>query len=222
MKFEDLVKLYEVKKKKYGNNTYKYLSQILKSAKSKHKKDFTGKDHEQSWRAFKGKNLEKLISYIIEEQVNSLGLKIINGNTLERSLDKNLSVELIHVKRNLYIDYGKFGAHLPDVDLVIYNPKNYKIITVVSVKVTLRERIAQTAYWKLKLQSSSITKHIKVFFITLDEDKTLKYKKPTKKSRAIVEVDIDGSYVISEDTIEESEKVKLFDKFIKDLKKVKK
>ncbi|MCX7997984.1 MAG: BsaWI family type II restriction enzyme [Leptospiraceae bacterium] len=41
---------------------------------------------------------------------------------------------------------------------------------MISSKVTLRERIAQTAYWKLKLSSDKVTKHIKVCFITLDED----------------------------------------------------
>jgi len=39
-----------------------------------------------------------------------------------------------------------------------------------------------------------------------------------KKGRAIVELDTDGSYVMSEKTVEESEKVKMFDKFIQDLK----
>jgi len=41
---------------------------------------------------------------------------------------------------------------------------------------------------------------------------------PTRKGRAIVEKDTDGSYVMSEEKIEESEKVKSFDKFIIDLK----
>ncbi len=65
-----------------------------------------------------------------------------------------------------------------------------------------------------------VTKHIKVFFITPDEDQTLKRKHPAKKGRAIVEVDTDGSYVMSEEKVEESEKVKMFDKFIEDLKRL--
>ena len=55
------------------------------------------------------------------------------------------------VKRNLLVDYGEFGAHLPDVDIVIYEPETCKVIAVISSKVTLRERIAQTGYWKIKL-----------------------------------------------------------------------
>ena len=225
MEFHNLIQLYERKKKRYGKDAFKYISQILQEAKELHKRDWLrnptpNKDHEQSWRAFKGKNLEKLIMYIIKEEVEDLGLKIVEGNTLERTNSKNLSEELNRVKRNLLIDYGEFGAHLPDVDIIIYDPQTYEVIAVISSKVTLRERIAQTGYWKIKLSQDKITEHIKVFFITPDEDKTLSVKSPAKKGRAIVEVDTDGSYVMSEEEIEESDKVKKFDKFIIDLKKL--
>ncbi len=223
MKFEDLKKLYLGMKDQFGEETYKHISELLKEAKKIHKRDWLklptpNGDHEQSWRAFKGKNLEKLVQYIITDEVKEIGLKVVNGNPLERSA--NLSKELSQVKRNLAVDYGEFGLHLPDVDIVIYNPKNYKILAVISSKVTLRERIAQTGYWKLKLFQDKATKHIKVYFITPDEDGTLTYKKPAKKGRAIVEVDLDGSYVLTEEEIEESNKVKLFEHFIDDLKRL--
>jgi len=221
MKIQDLIKLYEEKKKKHGSEAYKYISELLKEAKKIHKRDWLKNptpngDHEQSWRAFKGKNLEKLIEYIIAKEVEALGLKVINGNTLERS--SKLPSTLSKVKRNLAIDYGEFGLHLPDIDIVIYNPKNCNVLAAISSKVTLRERIAQTGYWKLKLLQDKNTEHIKIYFITPDEDGTLAVKKPAKKGRAIVEVDTDGSYVLSETDIEESNKVKMFDKFIEDLK----
>ncbi len=218
MTIKDLIKIYETKKKKYGAQAYRHISNVLKEAKEQHRKDFTGNDHEQSWRAFKGKNLEKLIEYIIADEVRDLGLEVVNGNTLERTNESNLPEDLGQVKRSLLIDYGQFGYHLPDVDIIIYNPKTKKVIAVLSSKVTLRERIAQTGYWKIKLQNQSLTKHIKVYFVTPDEDGTLTIKDPAKKGRAIVEIDTDGSYVLSETDIEESDKVKMFDKFIDDLK----
>jgi type II restriction enzyme len=223
MDFEDLILLYEEYKNKYGEKAYNKISALLKEAKEIHKKHWEkdptpNGDHEQSWRAFKGKNFEKLIYYIIKKEVENMGLKIVDGNKLEKTKTNNLTEELNRVKRNLLIDYGEFGAHLPDVDIIIYNPKNYKILAVISSKVTLRERIAQTGYWKIKLSQDEITKNIKVFFITPDEDKTLSVKKPPKKGRAIVEVDTDGGYIMSEEEIEESQKVKKFEKFIDDLK----
>ena len=223
MKFEDLKDLYLKKKEQLGAETYMHISELLKEAKEIHKQDWLRHptpdgDHEQSWRAFKGKNLEKLVQYIITDEVEELGLKVVNGNQLERTT--NLSKELSQVKRNLAIDYGEFGLHLPDVDIIIYNPLNCKVLAVISSKVTLRERIAQTGYWKLKLLQDETTKHIKVYFITPDEDGTLTIRKPTKKGRAIVEVDLDGSYVLTDEKIEESNKVKLFEHFIDDLKRL--
>ncbi len=220
MTFKDLEKLYDKKKMKFGKEAFKHISELLSEAKALHKKDFIGNDHEQSWRAFKGKNLEKLIEYIIEDEVKNIGLDVVNGNSLERTECKNLSQILGKVKRNLLIDYGEFGCHLPDVDIIVFNPKDARVVAVLSVKVTLRERIAQTGYWKLKLASDKQTKHIKVFFITPDEDGTLTQKKPAKKGRAIVEKDLDGSYVLTEAKIKTSKKVKLFDKLVVDLKTI--
>lgn len=219
--FKNLAGLYDKKIKKYGvNEAPKHISELLAEAKSLHEKEFIGDDHEQSWRAFKGKNLEKLILYILKKEIQELGLKIIEGNKLERTLNENLSEELDRLKRNILVDFGQFGSHLPDVDLIVYEPKTIKVICLISSKVTLRERIAQTGYWKLKLASSPVTKNVRVFFITPDEDGTLENKAPCKKGRAIVEVDTDGGYVMSETKVEESDKVKMFDKFIIDLRRI--
>lgn len=222
MKFEDLKNMYSEIQLVEGPEAYKTVSQLLQDAKAQHKQDFLRDkpdgDHEQSWRAFKGKNFEKLIQHIITESIEALGMKVINGNKLERS--RNLSSELSQVKRNLAIDYGEFGLHLPDVDIVVYNPRDRKVIALISSKVTLRERIAQTGYWKLKLLESETTKHIKVYFITPDEDGTLTSTYIPKKGRAIVEIDLDGTYVLTETDLEESSKVKLFEHFIEDFKKL--
>ena len=211
------------KKDRYGINTYQHISEVLREAKILHRKYFmtTSKsDHEQSWRAFKGKNLEKLIVHILTDEIHALGLKVTSGNTLERTSSSKLDKVMDKVKRNLLVDYGEFGMHLPDVDIVIFDPSDSHVVAVVSVKVTLRERIAQTGYWKLKLSDAPVTKDIKVYFITPDEDKTLSVKKPTKKGRAIVETDTDGSYIMTEANIEESDHVKKFDKFIADVKNI--
>ena len=231
MKIDDLIVMYEAYKSKYGVHACKRISNLLMEAKETHRNDFLRSataqaamkegrqpDHEQSWRAFKGKNLEKLVVHIIKDEVECLGLRLVDGNRLERTRGASLDRELSQVKRNLLVDYGKYGAYLPDVDIVIYDPKTSRIVAVISSKVTLRERIAQTGYWKLKLAADAITKHIRVYFVTPDEDGTLAVKDPMKKGRAIVEGDLDGSYVLCESEVEESEKVKTFDKFIQDLK----
>ena len=225
MKATDLINLYEEKRKIYGTDVYKHISELFEEAKRLHHRDWLKhptamNDHEQSWRAWKGKNLEKLVLYMLKKEVELLGLRIVEGNKLERTSGQNLPKELGQVKRNLLVDFGEFGSHLPDVDIIVYEPKTFRVLAVISSKVTLRERIAQTGYWKIKLSRDDITKHIKVFFVTPDEDNTLSVRKPAKKGRAIVEVDTDGSYVMSRTPVEESSKVKMFDKFMEDLKKL--
>ena len=183
MTFKDLTKLWEKYKQEYGDDAYRHISELLTEAKELHRRDFLKHptprgDHEQSWRAFKGKNLEKLVAHIIRNEVEGLGLRIVNGNTLDRTNSENLSKELGAVKRNLSVDYGEFGLHFPDLDIIIYDPQTYRVIAGISSKVTLRERIAQTGYWRIKLSKAEVTKHIRVFFITPDEDGTLTVRTP--------------------------------------------
>ena len=121
MTTEDVIKLYEKYKKKYGDNAYRHISKILAEAKKIHYQNFlknpTPKnDHEQSWKGFKGNALEKLIGHILKEEIIELGLKLVSGKKFERTSPKNLSVELQHVKKNLSIDFGKFGFHIPDYE----------------------------------------------------------------------------------------------------------
>ena len=222
MLYDDLIRLYEQKKVAYGKETFKYVSEILVEAKNIHRKDFTGKDFEQSWRAFKGKNLEKLIEYILVDEIHKIGLEIISGNYLEKTLCDNLTPLQEIVKRNLLIEYNyPYGFYLPDVDLVVFNPKNGSVLAVLSVKGTLHKHIAKTRYWKLKLVEGRNTSHIKVFFVTLDEDGTLTHKSPCEKEKTFMETDLDGIYVLTTEKVETSDKIKLFNELISDLKKLK-
>jgi len=221
----DPIKMYEELKRKYGLNAYKHISDLLAAAKELHRRNFAENpspraDFEQSWKPVKGSILEKLIIHILEDEVVLMGLNIVSGKRLGNIKSQNLSKGLSLVKRNLLVDYGEFGSHLPDVDIIIYNPNTSKVLAVISSKSSLRERIAQTAYWKLKLYADRATEHIKVYFVTPDLDGILTVKIPASKDRAMVEVDTDGSYIMSETQIEESHVVKMFDKFIDDLREL--
>lgn len=143
---KDVIQLFEEERSMRGVESYRYVSKILKEAKELHRQYFltTGKiDPEQSWRAFKGNNLERLLTHILDKEVRALGLKMISGKALTSN---QLSPLLDRVKRNLLVDYGEYGMHLPDVDLVIIDPVDGSVLAAVPVKSTLRERIAQTGY----------------------------------------------------------------------------
>jgi len=50
MNFQDLIELYKLKKRKYGEQAFKYISELLKEAKELHKRDLEksptpNKDH---------------------------------------------------------------------------------------------------------------------------------------------------------------------------------
>ncbi len=221
--YEDVEKLYkEMERTKGMEEAHKYISEVFEQAKEPHKEDFLRRkpngNHEQSWHKFKGSCFEKLLKYIITGSIEKLELNIVNGDTLERR--KRLPQQLDTVKRNLAIDYGEFGLRLPDADIVVYNPENSQIIAIISSKTSLAERVAQTSYWKFKFLESENTAHIKVYLITADAKKDLTKVDPAKKSRVIAEVELDGTYVLTTEELEESHKVKLFEHFIEDFKKL--
>lgn len=227
---EYLQQEYDKLRRKYGSKAYLYVSKLFDSIRAKYRKQYLASprakqvvakgrrpDPEQSWRAFKGKNFERLILYILEKEIESIGLKALKGDALNRrELDKSLS----EVYRNLLIRFGEYSI-LPDADLVVYNPKTSNVAAIISAKITLRERIAQTAYWKLKLAQDPVTMHIKGLFVTTDEDGDLRLsldRRSPSRNRIIVEYDLDGTYVLNE--VAESDKVKTFPNLIRDLKKL--
>ncbi|MEO0160561.1 MAG: BsaWI family type II restriction enzyme [candidate division WOR-3 bacterium] len=215
-------KLKQYVKERLKKEGMKNLSKILKEIRQRYVKEivkFGIKDPEQSWKPFKGKLLEDVILDYIVEELRKIGFEVIKGSKLEKA-DNKLGECLSKVKRSIVVDFGEFGMHLPDADLVVYEPKKCKPIAIISSKATLRERIAQTGYWNVKLKASPTTANIRVFFVTLDEDGDLTLKKPAKKGRAIAEVDTDGTFVITNKRLEESNKVKTIEKLLETFKKL--
>ena len=170
-----------------------------------------------SWRASKGKTFRECILYMIAAPIESFGLKVVESIELEGS---KLMPQLDAVKRNVVIDYGEFGMQLPDADLVVYNPGNSQVIAIISSKISAGGSVVQTGYWKSKLLESENTAHIKVYLVTPDAKGDLTKMDPANEPRIIAEVELDGTYVLTAEELEESDKVKLFEHFIEDFKKV--
>ena len=169
------------------------------------------------WRASKGDTFRERILSMIAGPIESLGLKVVEGSELESS---RLIPPLSAVKRNLAIDYGKFGMQLPDTDLVVYNPKNSQVVAIISSEIFSRNAVVQAGYWKLKLLESKNTQHIKVYLITSESFKNLKRFAHVDKSRIIATVELDSTYVLTAKALKGSNKIKLFEHFIEDLKRL--
>ena len=171
-----------------------------------------------SWRTSKGDTLQQRILHLITAPIEKLGMKIITRYKLEH--DSYLFEGLEAVKRHLAINYGEFDSYLPEVNFVIYIPGSSRVVAVVSCLVKLKNRVIEEAYWKRKLQADENKASIKFYLITTDIDETLKIANLPKKERVIAETDLDGTYVLTAEALEESDKVKLFEHFIDDLKQL--
>ncbi len=216
MTFEELKKIYDKKKILFGRNAYKHIPEVLEEAKAQHKIDFKGKDHERSWRIFIGKNLARFIEYVIANKVKNIGLGIVSYNTLKCSEITTTNRKLGRVKRNLVIFYGKdYGAYMPDVDVIIFNPKDCEVVAVLSTKVTLRERNSLTD-WEKRLAADECTEHIKVYFLSL-------YKNENQSKRAITKQCKTTTVNILEDNCIDTQlcsKVKKLDKLLLELQSI--
>ena len=197
-KFEYLKKLYH-KRLESNPRAYEEILDIFKEAEMKIAEDARKRgitDIGQSLRAWKGNNFERFVHYIVSNMIETrLSFKVIEGGRLEK---QQADLKLNKVKRSLLVDFGKHGCHLPDADIVVYNPDNLRVKAIISCKISLRERIAQTAYWKMKLSADSTTRHIKMFFATTDSDKEF-LKSKTSKPAAIAMTHCDAVFVLRND-----------------------
>ncbi|MCI7582827.1 BsaWI family type II restriction enzyme [Campylobacter sp.] len=172
----------------------------------------------QGWVSVVSRSLEQIIEIIICDFCNKHKLKITNDKILK---SKNLDEELNLVKRAILVDFGE-NCVLPDGDIIIYKivEKRVKILAILSIKNSFRERYTETPYWKLKLAENNLTKDIKVFMITPDNDDEISFLGVNpKKSRIIMEYELDGIYLAKE-SFDESDKIKSIDKLIDDLGKL--
>ena len=172
----------------------------------------------QGWVSVVSRSLEQIIEIVICDFCDKHKLKITNDKILK---SKNLDEELNLVKRAILVDFGE-NCVLPDGDIIIYKivEKRVKILAILSIKNSFRERYTETPYWKLKLAENNLTKDIKVFMITPDNDDEISFLGVNpKKSRIVMEYELDGIYLAKE-SFDESDKIKGIDKLIDDLGKL--
>lgn len=217
--------------KLYRNNAFKKIKEFLSNQKeifyenkiSELQNNGLSKEEaviktRQGWVSVVGRSLEQIIEIIIRDFCDKHKLKITNDKILK---SKNLDEELNLVKRAILVDFGE-NCVLPDGDIIIYKivEKRVKILAILSIKNSFRERYTKTPYWKLKLAENNLTKDIKVFMITPDNDDEISFLGVNpKKSRIVMEYELDGIYLAKEN-FDESDKIKSIDKLIDDLGKL--
>ncbi len=226
----NIEKEFESFKKSHGPKTFLRLSLFLNEFRQKYQKekfqellkkgnsqDVAHNKSRQSWVAFLGRQLENIILLFLKDVCEELGLRIIKGDTLKARL---LNSEQSLVRRKIIVHFGQYSL-LPDADLIIYRPFNndIQIIAILSIKNSFRERYTETPFWKLKLMQDEITRPVKVFMITPDNDGEISFLvegRPTK-ARIVMEYELDSIYLARED-FDGSQKVKSLQDLLEDLK----
>jgi type II restriction enzyme len=190
------------------------------------------KDAEQAWHVFIGNSFQNLVYAILKGYFANLKKKDKTFQNLQILKESEVNKNDIIV-RKLAIRYGDHLL-LPDTDMVIANhtiedPWNSEVLAIVSCKTSLRERIAQACYWKLKLLSCDTTKNVRVFLTTTDNDNDFVLQENREKqfggksrNRIIAEYELDGVYILREDFANawESQKVKRYEHIFEDLQKI--
>ncbi|UOR76024.1 BsaWI family type II restriction enzyme [Helicobacter pylori] len=162
-----------------------------------------------------GRVLEKIIELLLKDFCIKNNVKMTNDKVLRA---KHLNGELDKIKRALLVHFGEYSV-LPDIVLYQASKDNVKILAILSVKNSFRERFTETPCWKLKLLQSPITSHIKVFMITPDNDDEISFKDKPKKARIVMEHELDGLY-LAKSHFDQSSKIKGIENLLEDLKRL--
>ncbi|GAA9977428.1 BsaWI family type II restriction enzyme [Helicobacter pylori] len=162
-----------------------------------------------------GRVLEKIIELLLKDFCIKNNVKMTNDKILRA---KRINGELDKVKRALLVHFGGYSV-LPDIVLYQASKDNVKILAILSVKNSFRERFTETPYWKLKLLQSPVTSHIKVFMITPDNDDEISFKDRPKKARIVIEHELDGLY-LAKSHFDQSSKIKGIESLLEDLKRL--
>lgn len=188
------------------------ISDYMKQNKSKEEASILAR---QGFVSAVGRALEKIIELLLKDFCIKNNVKMTNDKILRA---KRINGELDKVKRALLVHFGEYSV-LPDIILYQTNKDNVKILAILSVKNSFRERFTETPYWKLKLLQSPITSHIKVFMITPDNDEEISFKDRPKKARIVMEHELDGLY-LAKSHFDQSPKIKGIENLLEDLKRL--
>ncbi|NHA16763.1 endonuclease [Helicobacter pylori] len=122
------------------------MNDYIKQNKSKEEASILAR---QGFVSAMGRALEKIIELLLKDFCIKNNVKMTNDKILRA---KRINGELDKVKRALLVHFGEYSV-LPDGDIILYqtNKDTIKILAILSVKNSFRERFTETPYWKLKL-----------------------------------------------------------------------
>ncbi len=119
------------------------ISDYIKRNKSKEEVSILAR---QGFVSAVGRALEKIIELLLKDFCIKNNVKMANDKTLRA---KRINDELNKVKRALLVHFGGYSV-LPDIILYQTNKDNVKILAILSVKNSFRERFTKDALLEIK------------------------------------------------------------------------
>ncbi|PDW29931.1 endonuclease [Helicobacter pylori] len=119
------------------------ISDYMKRNKSKEEASILAR---QGFVSAIGRALEKIIELLLKDFCIKNNVKMTNDKTLRA---KRINSELDRVKRALLVHFGGYSV-LPDIILYQTNKDNIKILAILSVKNSFRERFTKDALLEIK------------------------------------------------------------------------
>lgn len=163
----------------------------------------------QSFRSSEGKRLEKVVQYTLNKILNSYNIFVCEGNS--ESLQKLIKEKNIV---NQTLDYNKLPVKrpcdqkqledYPDTDLfiLIKLKDSWRVLGVISCKVSFHSRHTMVTFWSLAIRISS---NIKYICVTEDKDQYHPFRprselgkscKESTVTRRLLESFVDKIYII--------------------------
>jgi hypothetical protein len=132
-----------------------------------------------------------MLNYLLAKESEQRGLKVVPIGKLISP--KNLEHSL--VRRRIIITHEVF-SEVPDIDLVIYDPKEEPEVKVAVIgEIRVGERLFDAMLIKTEFERDPVTRHILIWYISPDPDHLLDYYL-TPRLKALIEIGIDEAFTL--------------------------
>jgi len=149
------------------------------------------RSRDQAWKTCKGSLYEYAIFRYIQDIIN-------DGAELKTKIEVIMGDEALS-SYGEQITIRNWSVIFPDVDILLVERENDRVVAILSCKTSLRERLTETAFWKRELEKMKNMRDIKLIFVTTDKDNELR----TETNRYILLHVVDYTFITNPQKYEE-------------------
>jgi len=141
------------------------------------------RSRDQAWKTCKGSLYEYAVFRCIQ--------RIVESNAVLKNRIMAIMGDEASSSHRDQIIIRNWNEIIPDIDILLIDRKTNSVITIISCKTSLRERLTETAFWKRELEKARDMTDVKLIFVTTDKDNELR----TETNRYILLHVIDYTFI---------------------------